>query len=118
MGKHVYANFYNCTYLPSSLKELEDIVREAARRANASIVSVAGYEDKEEPHEGFSVVVIVAESHIAVHTWTRERYVTVDAYTCGEHTDPNKAVEYLIVVFQPEQVVVSYADRSSSSGGY
>jgi len=39
---------------------------------------------------GVSVIALVEESHIAVHTWLEYNYATVDVYTCGEHSDPRR----------------------------
>jgi len=46
------------------------------------------------PH-GISGVVVIAESHLAVHTWPEYGYSAVDIFTCGEEVDPWRAFHYL-----------------------
>ncbi|MBI2940269.1 MAG: adenosylmethionine decarboxylase, partial [Chloroflexi bacterium] len=36
-----------------------------------------------EPH-GVTVVVIIAESHLSIHTWPEHGYAAVDVFTCGD----------------------------------
>jgi len=40
-------------------------------------------------------VVVIAESHLAIHTWPEFRYASVDIFTCGTHLDPWAGFEYL-----------------------
>lgn len=60
---------------------------------------------------GVSGVVIVAESHISVHTWPEEGYAALDVYTCGEKADPEKAVDYILEQFKAQYAHVSEVKR-------
>jgi S-adenosylmethionine decarboxylase proenzyme len=42
---------------------------------------------------GVSGVIVIAESHIAVHTWKEYRFVSIDLYTCDLKIDLDKAVK-------------------------
>ena len=64
---------------------------DAAREANAEVLKVAFH--RFQPH-GVSGVVVIAESHLSIHTWPESGYAAVDFYTCGDHTDPWRACEY------------------------
>jgi len=84
VGKHVYGNLYGLeerkAYTdPDFLKQL---VIEAAKRANATVLEAKAWKLEGEKG-GVSAIVIVLESHIAVHTWKEYEYATVDVYTCG-----------------------------------
>ncbi len=46
--------------------------------------------------QGVSGVVIIAESHIFIHTWPEYGYAAVDIFTCGDSVQPGKAAELLI----------------------
>ena len=46
--------------------------------------------------QGVSGVVIIAESHLSIHTWPEYGYAAVDIFTCGTSVEPEKAVETLI----------------------
>ena len=60
---------------------------------------------------GVSGVVIVAESHISVHTWPEEGYAALDVYTCGEKADPENAVDYILEKFRAQYAHVSEVKR-------
>ena len=47
------------------------------------------------PH-GISGVVIIAESHLFIHTWPEYGYAAADIFTCGTSVQPEKAAELLI----------------------
>jgi len=57
----------------------------AAKAARATIMESAFH--RFEP-QGVSGTVILAESHISIHTWPEKGYAAMDFYTCGDHTDP------------------------------
>ncbi len=44
---------------------------------------------------GISGVVVIAESHLTIHTWPEHGYAAVDVFTCGETVDPWKAAGFL-----------------------
>jgi S-adenosylmethionine decarboxylase proenzyme len=64
----------------------------AAKKSGATILS--NFLHKFSP-QGVSGVVIIAESHLAIHTWPENSYAGVDFFTCGTRVDPLIAYEYL-----------------------
>lgn len=52
---------------------------------------------------GISGVVVIAESHLAIHTWPEHGYAAVDIFTCGETLSPDVAAQYLVEKFQSRQ---------------
>ncbi len=109
-GKHVYGNLKGCrnTDALRSPEMLEEIVREAARRGNMTILDVKSWKIG----EGVSVVAIILESHITIHTWPEFNFATVDVYSCGEHTDPEEAFNYIVEALEPAEVELGATDRS------
>ncbi len=113
IGRHVYGNLYGVE--PERLWDeegLKKLVVEAAHVANMTLVEVKSWKFTGF-HGGVSVIALVLESHIAIHTWPDYKYATVDVYTCGERGDPWKAFNYIVEKLQPKHYVVHYADRSS-----
>lgn len=64
---------------------------EAAKVSRATIMESAFH--RFQP-QGVSGTVILAESHLAIHTWPEKGYAAMDFYTCGDHTDPWLACEF------------------------
>lgn len=60
------------------------------------------------PCGGITGVVLLAESHLAVHTWPELRAVTLDVYVCNFGADntprAHALLEALIALFQPLRV--------------
>jgi len=93
LGKHLLVEFYGCNKKKlNDLKFIEEAMTEAAKESKSTIVQVVFH--KFSPH-GVSGVVVVAESHLAIHTWPEHGYAAVDLFTCGEETDPWAAFYYL-----------------------
>lgn len=94
LGRHLLVEYYNCD--PKILMDIgaiEDILVGAAKKARAHIVDVVFHTFN--PH-GISGVVVVQESHLAIHTWPEYGFASVDIYTCGTSVNPWHAYKYLL----------------------
>lgn len=92
-GRHLLAEFYDCN--PNVLNNpvlIEESMKDAARACGATIVQSCFH--RFNPY-GVSGVVVIAESHLAIHTWPEFGYASVDLYTCGEQCDPKVAFAFL-----------------------
>ncbi len=113
VGRHVYGNLYEIDLNVASDEErLKRVVIDAAKAANAKIYDIRSWKFGGEKG-GVSVIALVVESHIAIHTWTEYRYATVDVYTCGDSSDPKKAFDIIISELKPRYYTFNYVDRSS-----
>ncbi len=111
-GKHVYGNLYGCDpEILSNAEELKKIVIKAAKIGNMTLLDVKYWIIS----PGVSLVAIILESHITIHTWPEYNFATVDVYTCGRHTDPEKAFRYIARALNAERVEYSVVDRSLTS---
>ena len=94
LGTHLLVELKNCN--PEILKDLNSvktILVDAAKKANATIVNVTFHEFS--PF-GVSGVVVIAESHLAIHTWPEYGFAAVDVFTCGETIKPEIAAQYIV----------------------
>ena len=93
LGKHVLAEFYKCDNdILNNVSLIEQLMIDAAEKANATVISSSFHHFN--PF-GVSGVVVIAESHLAIHTWPEYGYASVDIYTCGDTLDPWVAYKYL-----------------------
>ncbi len=60
---------------------------------------------------GVSGMVVVAESHLSIHTWPEEGYAAIDVYTCGTRPDPEAAVDYILDKIEAKYAHVSEIKR-------
>ena len=62
---------------------------------------------------GVSGVIVIEESHIAIHTWPEFNYVAIDFFTCNQQYDIREGIEYLREHFKAEKVEVKEVRRGS-----
>lgn len=93
LGHQIMAEFYDCPAERLTGPEfIERVMLDAAESCGATIVNSVFHHFN--PY-GVSGVVIIAESHLAIHTWPEYGYAAVDVFTCGTQVNPADAVEYL-----------------------
>jgi S-adenosylmethionine decarboxylase len=93
LGRQLLVEFYGCDSKGLNDKEmLRHALKQAAVEAGATIVADVFHEFN--PH-GISGVVVIAESHLAIHTWPEFGFAAVDLFTCGDDILPDKAMNYL-----------------------
>ena len=93
LGRHVLIEFYGCpAEIIEQNKLIEQFMNEAADYSGATIVESCFHHFN--PY-GVSGAVIIAESHLTIHTWPEYGFASVDVYTCGDSVSPWKAAEYL-----------------------
>lgn len=98
LGTHLLIDLRECN--PEILKSLDKVrnaLVSAAKEAKATIVDISFHEFN--PF-GISGVVVIAESHLTIHTWPEYNYAAVDIFTCGEVIKPEVAASYLIKQFE------------------
>lgn len=79
------------------LQQITDTMVNAAKEAKATIVDVSFHEFN--PF-GISGMVVIAESHLSIHTWPEYAYAAVDIFTCGDVIKPEIAAQHLIEKFE------------------
>jgi S-adenosylmethionine decarboxylase proenzyme len=97
LGRQILVEFYECD--PGVLKDrnaIDAAVNEAVKISGATIVTSTFHTFS--PF-GVSGVVVIAESHVAIHTWPEYGYSAVDIFTCGENIDPWAIHDHLKEVF-------------------
>lgn len=93
LGRQILVEYYHCN--PQVLNDRDGIataMSEAARLSGATIVEAVFHLFN--PH-GISGVVVIAESHLSIHTWPEYGYAAVDLFTCGDEIQPELAFEHL-----------------------
>ena len=82
LGNHILVEFMNCD--PHIMNDVAAIERDmvgAAQKAGATVINSTFHHFS--PY-GVSGVVVIQESHLAIHTWPEYGYAAVDLFTCGE----------------------------------
>ena len=94
LGKHLLLELKSCDKeVLNELSFLRGTLLSAASEAGATVLGESFHQFN--PH-GVSGVVIIAESHLFIHTWPEYGYVAADIFTCGNSVQPEKAAQILI----------------------
>ena len=114
LGRHLLLELYDCSSEAlNSLESVKQAMVEAAKRAEATIIDVVFHEFN--PF-GISGVVVIAESHLSIHTWPEYRYAAVDIFSCGDVLQPEVAANYLVEQFGAERTSVVEMQRGMFLG--
>jgi len=101
-GRHVALDAWGIDF--DRLNEVSVLTRhmvQAAERSGATILSVQG---KQFEPQGVTVLVLLSESHLSIHTYPEKGFAALDCYTCGETVDPRRAIEAMLAYLQPKAV--------------
>jgi len=114
LGRHILCEAYGCDpEVLNDRKVVEQIMVDAALLAGAEVREVAFH--KFSP-QGVSGVVVISESHLAIHTWPELGYAAIDVFTCGSTVDPWEACHYLTKAFRATVVDTQEVSRGVRAG--
>ena len=106
IGQHVMTDAWGIDFdVLNDIDFLKEHMKKAAEIIGATILTTEGW--KFEP-AGVTVVVILSESHLSIHTYPEKGFAALDGYTCGERIDPEPGMEYLLSVLTP---AISYSQK-------
>ena len=102
LAKHTLLDFHGCNPdVLASADTLRPLALEAVRSAGGTIVTdiFHGFS----PH-GVSGVIVIAESHVAIHTWPEHRFAAVDVFSCSPKLDQEAIERAFAAALQCESV--------------
>ncbi|QDX95224.1 adenosylmethionine decarboxylase [Brevibacillus laterosporus] len=101
-GRHVAIDTWGVQFdLLNDADFLKKQMVEAAEACGATVLSV---QSKQFAPQGATVLVLLSESHLSIHTYPERGFAALDCYTCGETVDPQVAIDYMVSVLKPEKV--------------
>lgn len=94
LGTHILLDLRACDRaVLNDVAEVRRAMLDAALAANATIISESFHAFST---LGVSGAVIIAESHLSIHTWPEYGFAAVDIFTCGATLRPDRAVAVLV----------------------
>ncbi|WP_308634783.1 adenosylmethionine decarboxylase [Paenibacillus silvisoli] len=99
-GRHVAVDTWGVDFdLLNNAEFLQAQMVEAAEACGATVLSV---QSKQFEPQGATVLVLLSESHLSIHTYPERGFAALDCYTCGETVDPQLAIDYMMSVLKPK----------------
>ncbi len=120
LGTHLTGDLFDCgcsVALLTDLATISKLCRDTTVDAGLTIVDEKYHQFPEWEGQpgGITGAVLLAESHLAVHTWPERSGVTIDVYVCnftGDNTDKAQQLfDALVVAFRPREKVVNRITR-------
>lgn len=113
-GVHVVANFNKCLFDFSKENTLLEECKKIIHNSGLTIVGEA--EHLFEP-QGVTFTILLAESHLSIHTWPETKSVAFDIYTCNFFNDNTQKTMQVyndvIALLQPQKVDSKIIERES-----
>ncbi len=115
LGLHILADLYGVE--PDRIDRVEDIrnLLETAVKV-AGLTKISSHYYQFQPH-GATGIVLLAESHLSIHTWPEHGLATVDVYTCGDPAKAYRAMDYIISTLEPKRVDKQVHERGIVEDG-
>lgn len=108
MGKHYLLNLYGCSFVLLDDQEyLIGLLEAAASSSGATVVNTIF---KKFDPQGVTVLTLLSESHISIHTWPERGEAAVDLFTCGD-CDPKIGCDMIINQLYATNHTLSYIER-------
>jgi len=107
LGTHYLIDLHNCLTLPETSEELQKIMEQAAKLVGATIVKSVFHEFN--PF-GLSGVIVIAESHFAIHIWPEYKIASLDLFSCKK-INPEKGLYYIEKAFGSDDMRITCLER-------
>lgn len=105
LGRHITIEYHDSDpAVLNNVEYLQAAFLEAARVSQATIIN--SFFHAFAP-QGVSGVIVIAESHISVHTWPEHDYAAVDMFTCSDDVDLQKGIDFLQAALKSKTVLIS-----------
>jgi S-adenosylmethionine decarboxylase len=114
LGTQLAVELFDCDEnILNNDRLLEQSLVDAATKAGATVVESVFHQFN--PH-GISGAVIIAESHLAIHTWPEYRYAALDIFTCGTDIEPADIADQVKRILRARSMQVSRILRGVTVG--
>jgi S-adenosylmethionine decarboxylase len=106
-GTHLLVDLWGASNLDDPIV-IDRALRRGAIAAGATILHSHFHHFS--PNSGVSGVVVLAESHISIHTWPERGFAALDIFMCGA-CDPHKTIPMFRAAFSPRSIDVDEKRR-------
>lgn len=101
-GQHIIVDLWGVDFsLLNDIHFLEHHLVSAADDSGAHVLNVST--KKFQPY-GVTVLVLLSESHLSIHTYPEKNFAAIDCYTCGTTVEPQIAIDYIVNILKPERM--------------
>jgi S-adenosylmethionine decarboxylase len=108
-GRHLVAQYYDCNVEAlNNTKQLAEVMKKATILSGAEILNSIDYTFQP---CGFTMLLLLSESHASIHTYPEHKSCFIDFFTCGHRCSAEKFDAVLRNYLQPKQVLSDIKER-------
>jgi S-adenosylmethionine decarboxylase len=108
-GRHLTAQYYDCDHAAlSDTRQLAAAMKQATLASGATVLGMADYTF---PGNGYTMVLLLSESHASIHTYPEYNSCFVDLFTCGQKCSSEKFDAALRAYLKPKRVSSKVQER-------
>lgn len=112
-GRHIVADIWGADF--KKLDDVEFLKEHMARAAEISGATILDVSYKKFDPFGATVLILLSESHLSIHTYPEKGFAAIDGYTCGDSINPQDSIDYLIEILQPHTIYSSKIIRGAGN---
>lgn len=106
---HILIEYHGCELdILNDPERVRTLMLEAVRRSKATIVTDVFHTFSP---QGVSGVIVIAESHVTIHTWPEHGYAAVDVFTCGASIQHQEIIDGLKTGFGARKLAILKVSR-------
>ncbi|RME89638.1 MAG: adenosylmethionine decarboxylase [Candidatus Hydrogenedentota bacterium] len=114
-GLHILGDFYGCRGGQEYMLDADLLYEFCSEQVKQAGLTEIGQSFYQFPDAGVTGTILLAESHVAIHTWPEKDYLTLDVFVCNVTQDNTEKAKKLfnafVELFQPEDLRRQDIDR-------
>lgn len=109
IGRHITIDMYGCSAENlNNLTFIQNVIFQAIKDSNMTLLNFTHHQFKP---QGLTLIALLSQSHMSIHTYPELRYAAIDVFTCGINSRPEKAVATLKKLLKPEKIKTTNIKR-------
>lgn len=96
-GLQISADFFDCSYILNNPKKLIKQMQKICKTNNVHILKTSYYLF---PNKGATILFLLSESHLAIHTWPEKKLINFDLFLCNYESDNKLKVKKTFTSFK------------------
>ena len=109
--KQVVGDYWICDLDEKTMNSSNFFLKAAEDAVKISKTNVIKHiEHKFDPH-GYTLLMILADSSLTLHSWPEEKFITAEIFTCSDRSDPESGLNLLRKRFKPQKFEIKHIKR-------
>lgn len=121
-GEHLTIDAYGCKSFLGDKATIESVIRKIAKHEGMHLLfgpkTVRANPNTLKDGGGWSAFAIIQESHISIHTFEKQGFLSADIYTCRDGMDVVEILDLFKDYFQPEKMENNFIVRGKEFSKY